>query len=96
MLEGRSGAKATDWEAFHRSMVHASPFLFDLDSDGIQDILLATYDGAILSFRDDVSARGRCRLPGMPPERVLMGAKGSRALRHVLDMHSVVASSSGL
>lgn len=63
MLEGSSGAKAADWEAFHRSMVHASPFLFDLDSDGIQDILLATYDGAILSFKDDVSlgwgARGR-------------------------------------
>ena len=58
MLEGRSGAKAADWEAFHRSMVHASPFLFDLDSDGIQDILLATYDGAILSFTDNVSLRG--------------------------------------
>ena len=63
MLEAADGAQAAGWPAFHKSKVHASPLLYDIDSDGVQDILIATYDGQILAFRDTVrrhlSARER-------------------------------------
>ena len=35
--------------------MHASPFLFDIDSDGQDDIGLPTYDGAVVFY----SAEGR-------------------------------------
>ena len=35
-------------------MVHTSPLLADFDSDGVLDILVATYDGEILAIRDTV------------------------------------------
>ncbi len=54
MLEAADGAQAAGWPAFHKSKVHASPLLYDVDSDGVQDILVATYDGQILAFRDTV------------------------------------------
>ncbi len=54
MLEAGDGSQAAGWPAFHKSTVHTSPLLYDLDFDGIQDILLATYDGEILAFRDNV------------------------------------------
>ncbi|KAK9817910.1 hypothetical protein WJX72_004192 [[Myrmecia] bisecta] len=53
VLEGANGAKAADWSAFHKSTVHTSPLKFDFDFDGVQDILLATYDGEILAFKDN-------------------------------------------
>jgi hypothetical protein len=56
VLEGPDGAKALGWPAFHKSTVHASPLLYDIDSDGIRDILVATYDGEIVFFKDNVSA----------------------------------------
>ena len=34
--------------------------LFDIDYDGIQDILVATYDGEILAFKDTVSDSFSC------------------------------------
>ena len=34
------------------SQVHASPLMFDIDQDGVQDVLVATYDGDVLFFRD--------------------------------------------
>ena len=54
VLEGQEGAQAVGWPAFHKSMVHASPLLYDLDFDGVRDILVSTYDGEILGFRDTV------------------------------------------
>ena len=54
VLEAADGAQAAGWPAFHKSKVHASPLLYDVDSDGVQDILVATYDGQILAFRDTV------------------------------------------
>ena len=61
VLEGPDGAKALGWPAFHRSNVHASPLMYDIDLDGVRDILLATYDGEVLFFKDTVGsgARGR-------------------------------------
>ncbi len=44
------------WPAFHSSSVHASPLLYDIDSDGVRDILVATYDGQIVFYKDTVGA----------------------------------------
>ena len=54
MFEGRDGAKAPGFEAFHRSTTHTSPLLYDVDLDGVPDIVVATYDGEILFFKDTV------------------------------------------
>ena len=54
MLEAGDGAQAAGWPAFHKSKVHASPLLYDLDGDGVQDILVSTYDGQVLGYRDTV------------------------------------------
>ena len=53
-LDGASGARWSDgrWPAFHGSSAHASPFLADVDGDGVQDVLLATYDGQVSAYRD--------------------------------------------
>ena len=56
------GASALGWPAFHRSTVHASPLLYDWDLDGTPDILVATYNGEVLAFKDTVRcARARAR-----------------------------------
>ena len=39
------------WPSFHQSNSHASPLLYDADNDGVEDILVATYDGEILFFK---------------------------------------------
>ncbi len=36
--QGEDGSKTEGFPAFHASMVHTSPFLFDADGDGTQDI----------------------------------------------------------
>ena len=54
VLEGLEGAQAVGWPAFHKSSVHASPLLYDWDFDGVRDVLLATYDGQVLAFKDTV------------------------------------------
>ena len=53
-LDGASGARWADgrWPAFHGSSAHASPVLADVDGDGVQDLLLATYDGQVSAYRD--------------------------------------------
>lgn len=56
VLEGLEGAQAVGWPAFHKSSVHASPLLYDWDFDGVRDILLATYDGQVLAFKDTVGS----------------------------------------
>jgi hypothetical protein len=61
VFEGRDGAKVPDFEAFHHSTTHTSPLLYDVDLDGVPDILLATYDGEILFFKDNVGAEGGWR-----------------------------------
>lgn len=55
MLEGPDGAKALGWPAFHKSTVHAAPLLYDLDLDGVRDVLVTTYNGEVLAFKDTVS-----------------------------------------
>ncbi|KAK9815165.1 hypothetical protein WJX73_009335 [Symbiochloris irregularis] len=54
VIEAADGAKAVEdgWPGFHESTVHASPLLYDIDADGILDVLLATYDGEVLMFKD--------------------------------------------
>jgi len=42
------------WPAYHRSHSHASPLLYDIDYDGVRDVVVATYDGEILFFKDTV------------------------------------------
>lgn len=54
VLEAGDGSSVPGWPAFHKSLVHASPILYDIDFDGVQDILLTTYNGEILAFRDNV------------------------------------------
>lgn len=50
-----------DFEAFHTSTAHTSPLLYDIDLDGVPDIVLATYDGDILFFKDTVRLRHHTR-----------------------------------
>lgn len=57
VVEGRDGGKVAGFEAYFKSQLHASPLLYDIDFDGIQDILVATYDGEILFFKDTVRWR---------------------------------------
>ncbi len=54
VLDAADGARATHWEGQHQSALHTSALLFDIDFDGIQDILIATYDGDVLAFKDTV------------------------------------------
>lgn len=53
VVEGGDGAKG-EWEAFHQSTVHTSPLLYDVDFDGVQDIVVTTYDGEVLFYKDTV------------------------------------------
>lgn len=43
---------------FHESTVHASPLLYDWDLDGTPDILVVTYDGEVMAFKDTVGGGG--------------------------------------
>jgi len=52
--QGVDGAKALGWPAFHQSTVHASPLLYDWDLDGTPDVLVTTYNGEVLAFKDTV------------------------------------------
>lgn len=56
VLEGPDGAKALGWPGFHRSHVHTSPLLYDIDADGIRDVLVTTFDGEVVFFKDNVSS----------------------------------------
>ena len=54
-LEGSYGARINGFENGNAedlsgSTVHASPIMYDINSDGLEEILLATYDGEILFF----------------------------------------------
>ncbi|PNH00541.1 hypothetical protein TSOC_013631, partial [Tetrabaena socialis] len=77
VLEGPNGGQAVGWPAFHASSVHASPLLYDIDFDGVRDILLPTYDGQIVFFKDTASkagGAGRRVLPAFAAS----GGKGSK------------------
>lgn len=39
--------QAVGWPAFHQSLLHASPLLYDFDFDGVRDILVTTFDGEV-------------------------------------------------
>lgn len=66
VLEGRDGAKALGWPGFHRSNVHVSPLLFDIDMDGVRDVMVVTYDGEVVFFKDNVSQAGVPERPVQP------------------------------
>lgn len=52
VFQGDNGAEAPGFPAFHDDKVHASPLMYDIDHDGIQDIVLSTYNGEILFYQD--------------------------------------------
>ncbi|KAA6427087.1 MAG: defective in exine formation DEX1, partial [Trebouxia sp. A1-2] len=70
VLDGADGARATDWEGQHQSALHTSALLFDIDFDGIQDILVATYDGDVLAFKDTGEALSLAHSFFVPPLKV--------------------------
>lgn len=65
VLEGRAGAEDTAFEAQHRSTLHVSPLLYDIDFDGVPDIVVATYDGDVQFFKDTVRTGVYCRFKGL-------------------------------
>ncbi|KAL0024039.1 hypothetical protein WJX77_011082 [Trebouxia sp. C0004] len=70
VLDAADGARATDWEGQHQSALHTSALLFDIDFDGIQDILIATYDGDVLAFKDTGEALSLAHSFFVPPLKV--------------------------
>lgn len=82
MLEAGDGSAAAGWPAFHKSTVHTSPLLYDIDFDGIQDVLLATYDGEILAFRDNVRdcPPPHPPTPPLPPPLIQRSVSGCSCL----------------
>lgn len=60
VVEGGSGHKLTDFGGHHKSFLHASPLLYDMDGDGVREIGAATFDGEVTVFDDTV-------LPLVPP-----------------------------
>ena len=54
VLDGRTGAEDTVFEAQHQSTLHGTPLMYDADFDGVLDIVIATYDGYIQFFKDTV------------------------------------------
>jgi hypothetical protein len=55
VFQGDNGAQAAGFPAFHNDKVHASPLMYDIDHDGILDIVIATYSGDILFYQDNGS-----------------------------------------
>jgi len=53
VIRGSTGEELPGWPAEHPSDVHASPLLYDVDEDGVLDVLLATYEGHVLAFKDN-------------------------------------------
>jgi hypothetical protein len=69
-LQGDNGAEVAGFPAFHEDKVHASPLLYDIDHDGIQDILLSTYNGEILFYQDSGKKLSvALSLPSLPVDR---------------------------
>lgn len=70
VLEGWNGARVPDFEARHGSTAHTSPLLHDVDFDGVLDIVLGTYQGEIVSFKDNgQEAAPRFRIPPLKLHR---------------------------
>ena len=55
-MEGFTGGKPPGWPALHESQSHVSPLMYDIDMDGTPDIMLPTYNGHVLFFKDVVGA----------------------------------------
>ena len=53
VLDGRTGGRDTMFEGSLHSTMHASPVLFDIDMDGVPDIVAASYDGKIQFMKDN-------------------------------------------
>lgn len=75
VLDAGDGAKAAEWGGYHQSTLHTSPLLFDLDYDGVHDIVVATYDGDFVAFKDTVSTQSPATFP-------------SERGRYNMDLHS--------
>ena len=70
VFQGDNGAQAAGFPAFHEDKVHASPLLYDIDHDGIQDIVLSTYSGEILFYQDTAKKLPvALSLPSLPVDR---------------------------
>ena len=54
VVEARDGARSPTFEGYHRSTLHTSPLMHDVDFDGVLDIVVATYDGQVKFFKDTV------------------------------------------
>ncbi|KAK9842754.1 hypothetical protein WJX74_001858 [Apatococcus lobatus] len=52
VVEGANGHKETEFGGHHRSFLHTSPLLYDVDNDGVREILAATFDAEIVIFDD--------------------------------------------
>lgn len=67
VMRGSTGEEVPGWPAEHPSDVHATPLLYDVDDDGALDVLLATYDGHMLFYKDngELMKRRSFRLPSL-------------------------------
>uniref|UniRef100_A0A7S3XE24 DEX1 C-terminal domain-containing protein n=1 Tax=Picocystis salinarum TaxID=88271 RepID=A0A7S3XE24_9CHLO len=67
VMRGSTGEEVPGWPAEHPSDVHAAPLLHDVDHDGALDVLLATYDGHVLFYKDngELMKRRSFRLPSL-------------------------------
>lgn len=52
LISGRSGAIDTDFESSQRHSSYSSPLLYDIDYDGILDVLLPSYNGRVHFVKD--------------------------------------------
>ncbi len=52
LISGRSGAIDTDFESSHAYSSYSSPLLYDVDYDGILDVLLPSYNGRVQFLKD--------------------------------------------
>lgn len=53
-LEAEDGAAAVGWPVFHKSHLSGSPFLVDIDRDGILEIGVGTFNGEIKFYSHKV------------------------------------------
>lgn len=63
---------------FHESTVHASPLLYDIDMDGIREVMMTTYDGEIV-FYDDKGIKSWHKVV-VPPLKVSRSRRRRRSV----------------
>ena len=80
VLEGANGYKSTDFGGHHKSFLHTSPLLYDIDSDGVREILAATFDAEVTFFDDMVLP------PFSSPALVLAYVQAARVILPTIQM----------